>query len=484
MLNPFFIDRLCKSPSLQSVLVNIRLMKVRFKGSKISTFFFSAFAVLICIFNFNQQNFFTPTDIEVWLPDFLALKGCLQDQGSISSCSALSKFPLAYLGESAVLSTMAQLKISLALGTSLLNAFFSLVAFALLVPILPGIRNGLNLVKICIVILLTPLPWFYFQSGAIEYQSGLLLAIVSASFGFLVRRNGIYAALTTKQTYAGILLFASSFLFGLYKDTQSILLISSLLISLLLFQFLFGKHLRISFSAACVLLSGCLTSTIASLSYNFYRYNDILPRNYLHEAIHRTPDVQQKFFNLLGIWFSPSGGVVSFWGLSIIYISTVVSYRAFKRPEVVLTSSFLLLSSIALASWWSPFGWFSWGNRLIIPSVMGFLFSLLLSSFDRRDTALEELILLKLANSSKWNPLKWLLSTSLALTIACSSYYLIRPAFISTRAKVFYEYHNSSPECQAWLHQDQNSKSGDAFWRSRTYYDCVSSRFWQPIQSW
>ena len=92
-------------------------MKVRFKGSKISTFFFGVLAVLICIFNFNQQNFFTPTDIEVWLPDFVALKGCLQDQGSTGSCSTLSKFPLAYLGESAVLITMAQLKISIAIGT-------------------------------------------------------------------------------------------------------------------------------------------------------------------------------------------------------------------------------------------------------------------------------------------------------------------------------------------------------------------------------
>ena len=149
-----------------------------------------------------------------------------------------------------------------------------------------------------------------------------------------------------------------------------------------------------------------------------------------------------------------------------------------------MTTFLVLFSSITLASWWSPFGWFAWGNRLIIPSMMGFVFSLLLTSFDYHDQASEESIFLKLLNSSTLNPLRLCLCTLIAVTIAFSAYYLLRPAFFSTRAKVFYEYHNASPECQSWLHEDQNSKGGDGFWRSQTYYDCVSSRYWQPIQSW
>ena len=458
-------------------------MKETVKGAKVPTFLFGILTVAICILNLKQPSFFTPTDIESWLPDFFALQDCLKAPGSISGCSALSKFPLAYLGVSAVLSVTSKLNIGIPLATFLLNLIFSLLALVLLVPLSPNLRNGSSLVKVCITLFLTPLPWFYLQSGAIEYQSGLLLILIAASFGYLVKYSGIHSVTSSKQFYAVFLLFASTFLFGLYKDSQSGLLLISLLAGLLLYS-LFWHYRITTIWSTLVMLFGILASITASSAYNFYRYNDFLPRDYLHEALHRSPDIQQKFFNLLGIWFSLSGGVISFWGLSIIYVTTVVGLGVFKRLEVLITTSFFLVSSIALAAWWSPFGWFAWGNRLIIPSGMGFLFSLLLASFDSNAEESEEPIMLTFINSSTQNFLKLCFVILCAVTISCSVYYLIRPAFFSTRAKVFYEYHNASPPCQSWLHLEKSSKAGDSFWRSRSYYDCVLSRYWQPIQSW
>jgi hypothetical protein len=149
--------------------------------------------------------------------------------------------------------------------------------------------------------------------------------------------------------------------------------VSVLLISEYKFSSLFKKAAWIVFSS----LSGLVTVFL----FNIWKYgswsNDVYA-----DPIRRVPGVLLKLKNFLAIWISPSGGVLPFWfiGGLLALVIPVVAISHYRREIRKVVSALLLLATllsqtVLLAIWFAPFGWVTWGPRLILPTVATVVFT-------------------------------------------------------------------------------------------------------------
>lgn len=440
---------------------------------------FGLAACVVTLLYFRQGNFFTPTDSSVWLDDAQIIKECLAS--SAVTCPGVSKFSSAYQINSFVVALTPGADTNYPLFSLATNIVATLLTLFLAAPFCKGILKPIALYDISVAILLTPLPWFYIYSGALEYQSGLALVLYFFSSAYLLSCS---SRGMPRSRYASTMVVASAFAFCLYKDTYALILGISLALSHLVF--LSRTHTtatRAVLGNIYLSLTGISCSVISSMLLNFYRYGDILPRDYIHEAIHRSPDAYQFAVNLSGILLSPSGGFLSFWGLACIYVLTLCFRRTiYCTPYLLCAILFFIFTILGLSSWWSPFGWFSWGNRLIIPASMAIIASVPISIlYCKRSDCLHigELVIYRLFLKNKY--FKVLSEFCIVIISALSLHFLIVPATYPTRAKTFYEYHNLSDSCQESLRQERVSRLGDRFWRGKLYYECLNERYWLPI---
>jgi len=440
---------------------------------------FGLAACVVTALYIRQGSFFTPTDSSVWLDDSQVIRECLAS--SAVTCPGISKFSSAYQINSFLVALTPGADTNYPLFSLTTNLTATLLTIFLIAPLCKKIVRPIALYDISVTILLTPLPWFYIYSGALEYQSGLALVLYffSSAYLFACSSQG-----KPRGRYASTIIVASSFAFCLYKDTYALILGLSLVLSHLVFlPRTHTKATRAILDNAYLSLTGISGSAITSTLLNIYRYGDILPRDYIHEAIHRSPDVYQSALNLSGILLSPSGGFMSFWGVACIYVLALCFKRTiYFTPSLLCAIFFFIFTVLGLSSWWSPFGWFSWGNRLVIPASMAIITSISISTlYYKRSDFLHDgtLVIYELLLKNKY--FKVVSAFCIVIFFASSLYFLIVPATYPTRAKAFYEYHNLSRACQDLLRQERVSRLGDSFWRGKLYYDCLNERYWLPI---
>lgn len=128
-----------------------------------------------------------------------------------------------------------------------------------------------------------------------------------------------------------------------------------------------------------VVTAASVTGLVSVLLFNYWKYGSISNAHYT-DPIRRVPGLELKVKNFFAIWVSPSGGVLPFWllgGLLVITIPILVLMRWRKDVRRAVAAMgllvFLGLQTALLASWYAPFGWVTWGPRLILPIVVGTL---------------------------------------------------------------------------------------------------------------
>jgi hypothetical protein len=124
------------------------------------------------------------------------------------------------------------------------------------------------------------------------------------------------------------------------------------------------------------LLIGIGMGEILNVGFDEFRFAADKNLTYL-QPILRTPGLERKLDFLAGIWVSPSNGALWYWPLAVIVIAavTVVSLaRLTRSPGKVdvwlpplLAVATLVAFSVGLADWYTPFGWISYGPRLMVP---------------------------------------------------------------------------------------------------------------------
>ena len=416
----------------------------------------------------RQTHFFTETDFFAWGKDASLFGDCAKGAGCY-----LSKFPLGYLFNSALIQAVSTNNLNEApnilMGLNILYALVFLTAIWSL-----SICRDLKIHLVFIsALLLTPIPSFYIYSGALEFQSGLVLALWALVFSY--SRKILTAPL-----------FISTFAACIYKDTN-VLLIGAFVLAAVFENRLINHHrsfTRLDKPIASYIFHaklrisalGLFVGQLAMCGYNYIRYGDIFPRQYLHEAIYRNPNISVKLNNLMSLVLSPQGGLVSFWGLSFVFLLLALdfSYKRFYASALIA----VVFTLAGLSGWWAPFGWNAWGSRLTIPIM---IMTVALACFATNNgIEMEPLKNLPPAAKGKISrasliPYKLLVICSIT---TISFPYVAKSYSPGSTAKKFYDYLYGPTICQHMARKESASTIGDLFWVSDDYYNCSKARFW------
>jgi hypothetical protein len=122
--------------------------------------------------------------------------------------------------------------------------------------------------------------------------------------------------------------------------------------------------------------AGLAVAIVLASLLNVVRFGSVLNTNYLHHDF-RTPGIGRKLEYAAALLISPSGGIFVFWlSASLLVLAACLlpfvrrsGPRVDVRPAVVLTAASAGVV-FGLASWWTPFGWTSYGPRLSLPWLL------------------------------------------------------------------------------------------------------------------
>lgn len=427
------------------------------KSTAIEAVLFAVAALLVLAAAWSSAGF-VALDYGDWGSDAARFTTCTLYGGA--PCS-LSKFPLAYL---------ANAQFALHAGSEggepplwILNLFF-LSLPVVVASVLDGTQNGLAKgAAFMFAIALSPIPNVYVNSGALEIQAGIVSGMLMALALRLYR--GEQSGLST-YLVAALLAFVAP----LYKDTIALPLAVSL-IGAVVIIFLWsrreaqphplfpeGSVRRVGLAVVLPLALG----VAASLAYNSLRYGSIAPQAYLQEAEVTSPSIDTSIWFLHGIFFAPNGGVVVFWSLALFMALAFLVWRGYapRRLASLAGIGMVLVSALAFSRWWAPFGWDSWGNRLMIQPMLCLLVLLVLDAQPTPVTA------------TRWarNALLIMLPLALWSVTFVAIPYLLREKDLVGLSM------NSGPECKSMIQALQHNTSGMSFWRSESYYRCARER--------
>lgn len=107
--------------------------------------------------------------------------------------------------------------------------------------------------------------------------------------------------------------------------------------------------------------------------FNVWRYGSLGNAVY-DNPIFRTPGLWLKLKAFAALWVSPGGGALVYWFLGAVLVIAVPLLAVLSRDRRRRAAGSLLLLGIAaqtalLSAWWSPFGWYAWGPRLLLPTL-------------------------------------------------------------------------------------------------------------------
>jgi hypothetical protein len=189
------------------------------------------------------------------------------------------------------------------------------------------------------------------------YAAGLLVCLVAAT------------SLQASPWLVGLAAFGAC----ITKETSYPFVIALGLLGLVLARRRTGRSIRLH--AIGGLIGTALAFTLASL-LNIVRFGSIWNTNYL-DSHFRTPGVGRTLEYAAALLVSPSGGIFVFWLSASVLIAAACLLpfvsRAEWRPDVLPALVLLAVCAglvFGLASWWTPFGWTSYGPRLSLPWIL------------------------------------------------------------------------------------------------------------------
>ncbi len=123
---------------------------------------------------------------------------------------------------------------------------------------------------------------------------------------------------------------------------------------------------------------GLLLGVAVAAAFDWFRYHQVTNYAYLH-SYESVPGITRRLGLAVALWVAPNGGLSEFWPLAAVVAIglvwvVVASLRRrpidLKRalPGLIVLLSLLIVTG-TLASWWSPFGWTTWGPRLSLPTL-------------------------------------------------------------------------------------------------------------------
>jgi hypothetical protein len=202
---------------------------------------------------------------------------------------------------------------------------------------------------------------------------------------------------------------------------------------------------------------------------------------YISEATRTSPPLAVSGRFLLASILSPNGGILAFWLLS--FVVAVVGLRwASLRPNryaVAAAAGQVVISLLAFSLWWAPFGWDSWGDRMMVPSMLCLLVvAVFTASFpDARPELHKGLEAGRAGRSLSGLPahagaivIGLLFLAALAMSINYIAATYLSPSAYNRSL------YTTGPRCEKLA--DRLKDNPDiSIWRSKLYYSCAMERF-------
>jgi hypothetical protein len=197
-----------------------------------------------------------------------------------------------------------------------------------------------------------PLLWYARTTFGEALSAGLLVAFVAATVvpasPLLVALATVGAAWTKETVYPFLLVLGVLGLLAARRRT--------------------GKSIRPHLVAGA---AGLAFALVAASLFNVVRYGKVVSPNYSEPLLHTT-GVLRKLESAAAVLFSPSGGMIVFWlpATALLLAGVAVALRRgdrFERRSALAVAAVVGVLALGFASWWTPFGWAAYGNRLFVP---------------------------------------------------------------------------------------------------------------------
>jgi hypothetical protein len=203
-----------------------------------------------------------------------------------------------------------------------------------------------------VVLFSGPLLWYGRTTFGEALAAGLLVAFVAATAApaspLLVALAATGAAWTKETTYPFLVVLGAMALLAARRRT--------------------GTPIRGHLLAGA---AGLALAIVAASLFNVVRYGKVISPNFSESQLHTT-GVLRKLDYAAAVLVSPSGGMVVFWLVaSMLVLAAVVVALGrgdrFERGGAVTVVAVVAALALGFASWWTPFGWGAYGNRLFVP---------------------------------------------------------------------------------------------------------------------
>lgn len=447
-------------------------------------FFLVAGILPVIYFAFFKDPYFMGADVTQWRGDWERLTQCLGS--ALESCRAvgISKFPLGYLLNAGILGLIAPVGGTLKTQMGLINFSVLLLPIIFAFTVKPYLI-ALRIAAIyAIVLLCSPLPAFYVTSGALEVQSGVLTGILIASNYSLFFEK--YSR--KQQAVLYVFLVISALLVPLYKDTNLPILFGTMSIFAGLSIF-YDKRAAMVFSGlraqqVLIIIILFFISLTFVFIYNYVKYDSVLPLAYLNEANLTKPPLKKSAEFLFFSLFSLNGGLFVFWTFPCYLGFLFARYLGLEILSHIVRFGTTLVgvSLLSLSLWWVPFGWDSWGNRLIVPSMLAAIIACLLTAKAGAQIWHEDQESMSKDKKGHLGQNKF--SRHILKRAVLGMYFLLSMGYVfityaSDHDPLFYFSLHGGVKCKEMMHEfgEQFPKVGWSFWQTKPYYKCARERF-------
>jgi hypothetical protein len=164
---------------------------------------------------------------------------------------------------------------------------------------------------------------------------------------------------TAKPLVCASLFWAS----GITKETAPVLLAVIWLGELWIRRSQLPRRGRTAHGTA--LLAALVITSATNTGFNLVRYGVVWNQEYLQPGSLVSSWLWRMQY-CAALWISPNGGVAAFWP-SLIGIAAFALRDRQSAAPATLIAIVLGMLTVGLSAWWQPFGWESWGPRLMLP---------------------------------------------------------------------------------------------------------------------
>ena len=240
-------------------------------------------------------------------------------------------------------------KLNLENGLSAL-AWVSLLSYIIMLLIITKMKSGLS---------------NYYYLVLFGFMVGLPLAYAKTTFSESLSTLALILILLGRCKNTPFLYFLGFLFFSGTRESGIVLSVLLLIILEKYFrpQEVIEKSPRRLISG----LFGITVGTLALFALNLYRWTTFTNPVYTDDSYYiAKPTTFVSSF--IGLVFSFNGGLVFFWPITILVF--FLSLRLIKNGklfEAFVSLSPLLVIILICSLWFSPFGWYAWGPRLIFP---------------------------------------------------------------------------------------------------------------------